>query len=189
MRVAPAGLSTSRGPQPFRPTDIFLELFMAKADITLKSVDTIANELEQLHEEIGRRAYELFQTNGGCCGDGIADWLNAERELVWRPAIEVRQKDSRFEVLAATPGVEAKDLDVHVTPEDLLIRANVNHRHITDEGDVRVCEFTGGKLFRSLHFPERIDPNSVKIEYRNGLLHLTAAIKKAQTQKVDIKAA
>ena len=101
----------------------------------------------------------------------------------------MRQKDSQFEVLAATPGVEAKDLDVQVTPNDLLIKANTNHQHTTEEGDVRVSEFTGSKLFRSVHFPEAVDPNSVKVEYRNGLLHLTAAIAKARPTKVDIKAA
>jgi HSP20 family protein len=162
---------------------------MARADVALKRTDTIDHELERLHEEISRRAYELFKSNGMLSNDPIGDWLNAERELVWSPAIEVRQKDSQFEVLAATPGVEAKDLDVQITPNDLLIKAESNHRNPATEGDVRVCEFTGGKLFRSVHFPEAIDPNSVKVEYRNGLLHLTAAIKKVQPRKVDIKAA
>jgi HSP20 family molecular chaperone IbpA len=92
-------------------------------------------------------------------------------------------------VWAATPGVEGKDLDVQITPNDLLIQAAINHRHTTDEGDVRMCEFTGGKLFRSVHFPEAVDPNSVKVEYRNGLLRLTAAIAKVQPTKVDIRAA
>jgi HSP20 family protein len=102
--------------------------------------------------------------------------------VVWSPAI-YGGKDSQFEVLAAAPGVEAKDLDVQVTPDDLLIKAGINHQHTGDEGDVRVCEITGAKLFRSIYFPEAIDPNSVKVEYRNGLLHLTAAI--AQTRRGD----
>ncbi|PWT84442.1 MAG: hypothetical protein C5B57_04860 [Blastocatellia bacterium] len=161
---------------------------MAKTDVALKRTDTIVNELERLHEEISRRAYELFENNG-TSSDPIGDWLNAERELIWSPAIEVRQKDSQFEVLAATPGVEAKDLDVQITPNDLLIKADVKHSHATDGGTVCTSDFTGGKLFRSVHFPEAVDPNSVKVEYRNGLLHLTAAIAKVRPTKVDIKAA
>jgi HSP20 family molecular chaperone IbpA len=76
-----------------------------------------------------------------------------------------------------------------VTPEDVLIRADVDHEHSAEEGTVHVCEFNGGKLFRSIHFPEKIDPDSVKAEYRNGLLVLKAAIAKRAPQKVDIKAA
>lgn len=85
--------------------------------------------------------------------------------------------------------MEAKDLEVQITPDDLMIKADVNHEHTATEGAVHRCEFTGGKLFRSVHFPEQIDPNSVKVEYRNGLLRLTAAIAKTQPTKVEIKAA
>lgn len=162
---------------------------MAKAEIAVKKANTIFEELERLQQDISRRAYDLFKSSGTLWGDALADWLTAERELVWKPAVEVRQKDNQFEVLAATPGVEAKDLDVQITPDDLLIKADVDHRHAAEEGAVHVCEFTGGKLFRSVHFPEKIDPNSVKVEYRNGLLRLTAAIAKAQPTKVEIKAA
>jgi HSP20 family molecular chaperone IbpA len=39
-------------------------------------------------------------------------------------------------------------------------------------------------------FPEKIDPNSAKAEYQNGMLRLTAVIAQAATaQKVEIKAA
>jgi HSP20 family protein len=162
---------------------------MARTGIELRKADTIFDELDRLQQTISRRAHELFRNRGALSGQALADWLNAERQLVWKPAVELRQKDNQFEVLAALPGVEAKDLDVQVTPEDVLIRAEVDHEHTAEEGTVHVCEFNGGKLFRSIHFPEKIDPDSVKAEYRNGLLVLKAAIAKSAPQKVDIKAA
>ena len=103
--------------------------------------------------------------------------------MVWKPAIELRQQDSQFEVLAAIPGVEARDLDVQITPEDVLIRADIHHKHTPDEGAVQVCEFTGGQLFRSVHFPEKVDPDSATAEYRNGMLWVTASIAKPTAQK------
>jgi HSP20 family protein len=162
---------------------------MARNDIELHKTDTILEELDRLHEVLNRRAYALFRFRGASTGADLADWLTAESELVWKPAIELRQKDNQFEVLTATPGVEPKDLDVQITPEDLLIKADINHQHSREEGAVQVCEFNGGRLFRSIHFPEKIDPDSVKAEYRNGMLRLTAAIAKPATQKVEIKAA
>jgi HSP20 family protein len=119
----------------------------------------------------------------------LADWFRAERELVWSPAIELRQQDGSFELEASIAGVEPKDLDVQVTPEDVLIKGNVQHRHETKTGTVHVCEFQSGQLFRSIHLPEPIDPDSVKAEYKNGLLRLTARIAKTVPTKVDIKAA
>jgi HSP20 family protein len=165
---------------------------MARSGIELRKTDTIFDELERLHQAISRRAYDVFrnrETQGTLWDDPLTDWLTAEHEFVWKPAVELRQKDGQFEVLAALPGVEAKDLDVRITPEDLLIRAETAHEHTADKGAVHLCEFDGGKLFRSIHFPEKIDPDSVKAEYRNGMLRLTAAIAKAAPQKVEIKAA
>ena len=34
------------------------------------------------HEQIARRAYELFLARGGAGGDPFHDWLRAERELL-----------------------------------------------------------------------------------------------------------
>jgi hypothetical protein len=36
---------------------------------------------EPSHDEIARRAFELFQARGGYGGEEINDWLRAEREL------------------------------------------------------------------------------------------------------------
>jgi HSP20 family protein len=163
---------------------------MAKTDVELRKTDSIFDELDRLHREISGRAYDLFEHRGSILGDALADWLNAEGELVWKPAVELRQKDSQFEVLAAVPGVEAKDLNVQVAPDDVLIKAEIDHQHTAEKGTVRLCEFKQGKLFRSVHFPAKIDPASVKAEYRNGMLRLTAAIAKAAVaQNVEIQAA
>ena len=162
---------------------------MARGNIEVKKVDTLFDELDRVHQAIRERAYDLFRNGGTLWGSALRDWLTAERELVSKPPIELRQSDNQFEVLAALPGTEAQHLDVQITPEDVLIKADTPHEH-GPEGIVHVCEFGSGKIFRSIHFPEKIDPESAKAEYKNGLLHVTAAIAKAAAaKKVEIKAA
>jgi HSP20 family molecular chaperone IbpA len=156
--------------------------------IQVKKPNSILQDLTELHDTISKRAYEFFQENGLLSGP-LADWFRAEREIVWRPAIELRQKDGQFELEAALAGVDPKNLDVQVTPEDILITAAEEHRHEGTEGTVHVSEFSSGRLFRSVHLPERIDPESVKAEFKNGMLHLTAAVAKTATKKVDVQAA
>jgi len=157
-------------------------------DIALRKADTIFDELDRLQSAVSRRAYDLFRNHGELWGGPIADWLTAEQQLVWKPQVEVRRKNGQFEVLAATAGVEAKDLDVQITPEDVLIKADIHHEHKPEKGVVQVCEFTGGQLFRSVHFPEKVDPDGAKAEYRNGMLHVTAPIAKPVAQKkVEVK--
>lgn len=38
--------------------------------------------LDVSHEQIERRAYELYLARGGRAGDALGDWLAAERELL-----------------------------------------------------------------------------------------------------------
>ena len=71
------------------------ETAAVNTDIEPKRMDSIANELERVHADTRRRAYELFQTRGPHIGSALADWLTAERELVSEPALETSRKSLR----------------------------------------------------------------------------------------------
>jgi HSP20 family protein len=165
------------------------EATMAKTLIGLKKTDSILDELDQLHDAISRRAYDLFRHHEGLPRDPLDDWLCAERDLVWRPAVALREKDGQLELEAALAGVNPADLDVRVTPEEILITGKTEHHHEARHGTVHLCEFAPGRLFRAVHLPEPIDPDSVKAELRNGMLHMTAAVAAPATQKIDVHAA
>ena len=152
---------------------------MPDQSITPQKKASVFDEIDRLQEHVRQRAYDLFRAHEGTLTDPLADWFSAEHELVWRPAVEVRQKDGQIEIRAAVAGVEPKDLDVQVSPEDIVIKAQIDHHHDETSGKVHVCEFERGHLFRSIHLPERIDPNSVKAECRNGLLQITASTQPA----------
>jgi HSP20 family molecular chaperone IbpA len=83
-------------------------------------------------------------------------------------------------VRAAVAGVDPKDLAVTVTSDDLLIKGNGAHEHRAEMGTVHRCEFSGGTLFRSVHFPAPIVPEKVVAECRNGLLTITAPISQSE---------
>jgi HSP20 family protein len=157
--------------------------------LPVRKTESIFDELNHMHERIMKRAFEIFDGNGHVFGKDIDDWLQAERELVWKPAIEIQEKDNEIRLQIATPGVDAKDIDIEVTPEDILVKAETHHEHKEDKGEVHVCEFTSGNIFRSVHLPKKIDPDKVKAEFKNGMLSLTAEIaKEAQARKIDLKA-
>jgi HSP20 family protein len=158
--------------------------------LPIRKSKSIFDEVERIHDRIMRRAYEIFTSNGGLFGKDLDDWLTAESELVWKPAVEVAEKDNEFHIELAAPGVDPKDIDIEVTPEDILIRADVHHQHKDEKGEIHACEFARGNLFRSIHLPKRIDPEKVKAEFKNGLLNLTAPIAEdARARKVAIEAA
>ena len=156
--------------------------------IRFRTVDSVLDEIEAVQRRIAERALKLFRERGGAVGHAIEDWVKAERQTIWRPALEVVRTKGAFVVEAAVAGVDPKRLDVQVTPTQLLLRADVHHSDREQEGEVIVCEFVNGPLFRSYTFPEPVDPARVSAEYRNGLLRLTAPLASPAT-KVDVQAA
>jgi HSP20 family protein len=158
--------------------------------LPVRKTETILDELRTMHERILNRAYDIFRGNGGLFGRELDDWLSAEKELVWKPAIELEEKDKEFTLKVAVPGVEPKDLDIEVTPEDFLVKAEVKSREKKDKGTIHTTEFVNNNLFRAVHFPKKINPDKVKAEFKNGILYVTAEIaEEARARKVEIVAA
>ena len=158
--------------------------------LTIRKSKSIFDEIDRMQDRIMRRAYEIFSWNGGIFGKDIEDWLQAERELVWKPAIELEETDDEFLLHVAAPGVDPKDIDIEVTPEDILVKADVHHEHKEKKGDVYVCEFASGNFFRSIHLPKKIDPDKVTAEFKHGMLSLKAPVaQEARAKKVTVEAA
>jgi HSP20 family protein len=163
---------------------------MATETLPIKKRESIFDEIEKVRDRIMRRAYEIFDGTGRSFGKDLDDWLQAERELLWMPAIELREEDDELFINVAAQGMEAKDLAIEVTPEDVLVKGETHHEHKEEKGKVHTCEFRSGSLFRTIHLPKKIDPDKVKAEFKNGMLLLKAPIAEEQrSRKVKIEAA
>lgn len=93
--------------------------------------------------------------------------------------MEVQQGDGAYVVEAALAGLEPRQIDIRVAPTDVLISAEVYHRH-QHTGDTLLCEFSAGPLFRSYHFAQPVDPARTRAKYKNGLLRITAPLAPAR---------
>ena len=156
----------------------------------VKKSQSIFDEMGSIQDRIMLRAYDLFRINGAIVGRDLEDWLQAEQELVWKPSIELEEKDGEFRLQVAVPGVDPKDIDIEVTPEDILVKADLHHEHKEKKGEVYACEFESGNLLRTVHLPKKIDPDKVKAEFNNGILSLKAPIaEESRARKIQVEAA
>lgn len=151
---------------------------MGKQSITVRRTESVTDDLDRLHDLIRRRAYDIFLSRDRRAGSDLDDWLLAEQELVLRPAIELRQRDGHIELDAAVTSGDPTDLDVRVGPQDILISSSTGSVREMQKAGVHGDELDARMLFGSVHLPTRIDPTTVKAEWRDGLLHLTAALAK-----------
>ena len=156
--------------------------------IRCRTVDSVLTEVEGVQRHVAQRAQEIFRARGSALGHALEDWMKAERETIWRPALEVRRTKETFVVEAAVAGIDPKQFDVQVTPTELVLAAHVHHADREQEGEVVLCDFANGPLFRSYKFPEPVDPARVSAQYRNGLLRVIAPLAQPAT-KVDVQAA
>src|SRR5262245_7758650 len=156
---------------------------MVAQTLPVRKAESVLDEIEKINHEIMRRAYEIFAGRGGGSGNELDNWLAAERELVWRPAIELREKNKEFLVNIAVPGIDPADVDVEVTPDHLLVRGEFRHEHAEEEGKIHACEFETGSLFRVISFPRRVDTDKVKADFKNGILRVRAVIAEEQKRK------
>jgi HSP20 family molecular chaperone IbpA len=144
--------------------------------VPISRTSSILDQMKEMQDRIMRRAHEIFEQNGSALDRDLDNWTQAERELIWRPAFELSEKDGRFHLEAAISGLNPKDIQVEVTPEDIVLKAETRHEHHGEKGFVHYCEFQSGTMFRAIHLPKKIDPAKVKAEFKNGLLRLTAEI-------------
>ena len=153
----------------------------------IRKTSSIFDEMLAVQDQLMRRAYEIFENNGRLFGRDLDDWLQAEQELLWKPSVELCETEL---LEAAISGVDPQDLDIEVTPDDIVLKADIQHEHKDEKGTVHICEFQTGKMFRSIHLPKIINLDKVKAEFKNGLLRLTAEIaEEARARKIKPEAA
>lgn len=145
--------------------------------IPVQQVESIGGDVEAMRRQIAARAEELHHKRGET--PPLDDWLAAEQEVIWRPALEVQEHDDTYVVAAAVAGLEPGQIRVRMAATDVLIEADVHHRHL-HTGDALLCEFSPGPLFRSYHFARPVDSAHASAQYRNGMLRITAPLAPAR---------
>ena len=154
-------------------------------DVVVQKSESLWDQIQRMEDRITNRAHEIFQSKGSIFGRDLDDWFNAEKELVWKPAIELKERDGLYELQAAIAGIDPRDVRIEVTPEELLIRGETTSEKREEKGEVRYSEFQSGSLFRSIRFPKRVDPNKVKADIKNGLLTITAPIAEEIRRRIE----
>jgi HSP20 family protein len=148
----------------------------------------LCEEMKTLADAIRERAFSLFQSRGGGNGGDVDDWLRAERDVVWSPAVELTENNRDFRARIALPGFNEKDLKVTAAPGALIVEAGKTHTHDGRQGGVLLCEFSDKRLFRRVDLPATINVDKVTANLDRGILFIHAP-KAAQPKQAKSAAA
>lgn len=142
--------------------------------VRVRKADSLLHELDVLQHRVASRAHEFFEHRGGAVGLALEDWIHAEREVAWRPPVEVLERDGEIVVAFAVPGVDPADLDVLVSDDDVVVTATGRHEH-PEGAVVHTCEFPVAEPARKVALPVRIVSASARADCQHGMLRVTAA--------------
>ena len=97
------------------------------------------------------------------------------RELVsdtWAPKVDIYDTKDAFIIKADLPGIDKNDIKVDVDGRLLTLRGE--RKIDTEEKDKSYYrhEMYYGAFERTFTLPEVVDPNLIKAEYKDGVLHL-----------------
>jgi HSP20 family molecular chaperone IbpA len=134
-----------------------------------------------LYDLIARRAFEIFEGNGRLMGRDLADWLQAESEVLHPLHIKIDDSPGTITVRADVPGFKEADLKVKVEPDRVTIHGTRKAKKEHRNGQTVYSEACADQVFRQVDLPATVDAKKVKTTVRDGVLELELA--KAEPDK------
>ncbi|BBD57250.1 heat shock protein, class I [Nostoc sp. HK-01] len=130
-------------------------------------------EIETLQRRMNRLFDRLAPTDGG-----------ETTAFNFVPAAELEETDEAIHLRLEVPGLEAKDMNVEVTPEAVSISGERKSETKTEEKGISRSEFRYGRFQRIIPLPSLVQNDKVQAEYKDGILRLTLPKSEAEKQKV-----
>jgi HSP20 family protein len=104
--------------------------------------------------------------------DEVAHW-DTPMETVAPPAIELLDEGDRLILKAEVPGMDAKDLDISVMRQAVILKGERRTEEKKEEKGYFRSEFRYGSFARSIPLPTEIQNENVTADYKDGVLTLT----------------
>ncbi|MBS0431171.1 MAG: Hsp20/alpha crystallin family protein [Proteobacteria bacterium] len=106
----------------------------------------------------------------------------------WAPRVDIREEDKQFVIEADIPGVDPKDIEVHMDKGILSIRGERKSENKVEEGNYTRVERSRGVFHRRFALPDSADAEGIRAKGRHGVLEI-AIPKKPETtpRKIEIQ--
>ena len=90
----------------------------------------------------------------------------------WVPAVDIREEDNRFIIHADIPGVDPKDIQVHMENGMLSISGERSSETKDEREGYRRIERSRGTFLRRFTLPDTADAENISASGKNGVLEV-----------------
>ena len=109
-------------------------------------------------------------------------WRSASSFGFSAPAIDMSEDERAYKVSAELPGINAKDIDVSVSGDTLVLKGEKRQEKEEKDKNYHFSERTYGSFQRSFQLPSSVDRDKVAADFSKGVLTITLP-KTAEAQK------
>lgn len=102
------------------------------------------------------------------------------------PPVDIYEDDKSIRVKMEVPGIDEKDIDVHLENNLLTVRGERKLEKETKEENYHRIERSYGSFTRSFTLPNTVNAEDVKASYSKGVLSISMG-KKAEARPKQIK--
>ena len=126
------------------------------------------------------RMNRMFEESGrGYRGD------EPSATTAWSPAVDIYETEGTIVVQAELPGVERKDITLHLEKNVLTLKGERRFEKETDKENYHRIERSYGGFSRAFAIPVIVDEENIRADYKDGILRIVLP-KKEQAQPKQI---
>lgn len=106
----------------------------------------------------------------------------------WRPAVDIKEEQNRFVILADLPGVDPKDIEITMENGMLTIRGERKSETEEEREGFHRVERVRGTFYRRFSLPDTADADRIEAHGKDGVLEISLPKhEKVQPRKISVK--
>ena len=90
----------------------------------------------------------------------------------WQPRVDIKEEPKRFVISADIPGVDPKDIEIHMEKGVLTIKGERNAETKTEDGKFTRVERVHGSFYRRFALPDTADAEQISATGKHGVLEI-----------------
>ncbi len=106
----------------------------------------------------------------------------------WAPAVDIKEDDKAFTLLADIPGVDPDDIEVTMDKGVLTIKGERQSEKKTEEENYKRVERQYGMFYRRFSLPDSANADGIEAQSEHGVLTITIPKQEvAQSRRISVK--
>ena len=90
----------------------------------------------------------------------------------WQPRVDIREEPKRFVIAADFPGVDPKDIEIHMDKGVLTLKGERNAETRSEDGKFTRVERMHGSFHRRFALPDTADADQISATGKHGVLEI-----------------